>query len=81
MDDTRVSCSFILKKLLNHLTHAVTFTTHAKRAHKSRKLLRRFVKPMYSGISAEATYAMNNGEICVPHYISRIEVRIVCISV
>ena len=33
VDDTRVSCSFILKMLLSHLTNAVTVTRHAKRAH------------------------------------------------
>lgn len=33
VDDTRVRCSFILKMLLSHLTHAVTLTRHAKRAH------------------------------------------------
>ena len=42
VDDTRVSCSFIFKMLLSHLTNAVTVTRHAKRAHKSRKLFNEF---------------------------------------
>ena len=42
VDDTRVSCYFILKMLPSHLTHAVILTRHAKRAHKSRKLLKEF---------------------------------------
>ena len=33
VDDTRVSCSFFKKITLSHLTHAVTLTRHAKRAH------------------------------------------------
>ena len=81
VDDTRVSCSFILKKLLNHLTHAVTFTTHAKRAHKSRKLLKEICQTNVFRDFRRGNLCMNIGEICVPHYISRIEVRIVCISV
>jgi len=48
VDDTRVSCSSISENTtaqlcdFGHLTHAVTFTRYAKRAHKSRKLLKEF---------------------------------------
>ena len=81
MDDTRVSCSFILKMLLRHLTHAVTLTRHAKRRLSLASYLRNLVTHMYSGISAETSCAISNRETCLPHDIRRIEVRIECISV